>query len=132
MERATIKDVAKLAGVSKATVSHVVNNTRFVEDGTRQRVLHIIDQLGYQPSLIARSLTTNQTKTIGVIVSDVSNIFFGDVLHGIEDITRPAGYRIVVCDTGEMDAFSGYQPSASATLVSSCDKSFREVWIILY
>jgi len=102
MGRATIKDVAELAGVSKATVSHVVNNTRFVEDGTRQRVLQIIDQLGYQPSLIARSLTTNQTKTIGVIVSDVSNIFFGDVLHGIEDITRPAGYSIVVCNTDEI------------------------------
>ena len=102
MKRATINDVARRASVSKTTVSHVINNTRYVEGDTRQRVLDAIDAVGFQPSLIARSLTTNQTKTIGVIVSDVSNIFFGDVLHGIENITRPAGYSILVCNTDEI------------------------------
>lgn len=102
MRRATINDVAKQAGVSKATVSHVVNNTRFVEEETRQKVLRVIELLGYHPSIIARSLTTNRTETIGVIVSDVTNSFFGDVLHGMEEITRPAGYSLVVCNTDEI------------------------------
>ena len=102
MRRATITDVAKLAGVSKATVSHVINDTRFVEPATRQRVLEAIDELGYQPSLIARSLITNNTKTIGLIVSNISNVFFGEILNGIEEITRPAGYSIIICNTNEI------------------------------
>lgn len=102
MKRATITDVAEIAGVSKSTVSHVINNTRFVEDVTRSRVLKVVEELGYQPSLVARSLTTNRTETIGIIVSDVTNNFFGDVLHGIEDIVRPANYNLVVCNTDEI------------------------------
>lgn len=102
MRRATINDVAKRAGVSKSTVSHVVNGTRFVEGDTKQRVLQVIADLGYHPSLVARSLTTNRTGTIGVIVSDATNTFFGDVLRGIEDILQPANYSLVVCNTDEI------------------------------
>src|SRR5690242_13584862 len=98
MKRATINDVAKQAGVSKATVSHVVNHTRFVEEETKQRVLQVIAKLGYHPSLVARSLTTNRTGTIGVIVSDATNSFFGDMLRGIEDILQPVNYSLVVCN----------------------------------
>jgi LacI family transcriptional regulator len=97
----TISDVAASAKVSKATVSHVINNTRFVEEDTRNRVLHVIQELGYQPSQIARSLATNRTETIGIIVSDVTNNFFGDVLSGIEDFCRPYNYRLLVCNTAE-------------------------------
>ena len=86
MRRPTIKDVAKRAGVSKTTVSHVINNTRFVEEETRQRVLQAIAELGYRPSSAARSLTTNRTETIGVIISDASNYFFGEVLLGLDTI----------------------------------------------
>jgi len=102
MRRVTINDVAQKAGVSKSTVSHVINSTRFVEEETRARVLKVIEELGYQPSLVARSLTTNRTGTIGIIVSDVSNYFFGEVLHGIEDIVRPENYNLVVCNTDEI------------------------------
>lgn len=102
MKRATITDVAKLAGVSKSTVSHVINSTRFVEEETKQRVLGVIMDLGYHPSLAARSLTTNRTGTIGVIVSDASNSFFGDVLRGIEDILQPLNYSLMVCNTDEI------------------------------
>ncbi len=102
MKRATIKDVALKAGVSKATVSHVINNTRFVEEETKLRVLRVIEELSYHPSLIARSLTTNRTTTIGVIVSDVSNAFFGEVLRGIEDVIRPANYSLIACNTDEI------------------------------
>jgi LacI family transcriptional regulator len=100
-KRSTINDVAKKAGVSKATVSHVLNNTRFVEESTKNRVLLAIQEIGYRPSNVARSLTTNQTNTIGVVISDASNYFFGEILRGLEDILRPNGYGLVVCNTDE-------------------------------
>lgn len=102
MKRSTITDVARHAGVSKSTVSHVVNNTRFVEEATRERVLQAIAATGYRPSTVARSLTTNRTQIIGVIISDASNHFFGEVLRGLEDIFRPLGYGLVVCNTDEI------------------------------
>ena len=101
MKRATMKDVAQLAGVSKSTVSHVINETRFVETDTRAGVLKAIEELGYRPSAAARSLTTNRTGTIGVIVSDIANPFFGEVLRGIEDIMGPADYGLILCNTDE-------------------------------
>ena len=101
MKRPTIGDVAQRAGVSTTTVSHVINNTRFVEEETRQRVLQAIADLGYRPSIIARSLTTNRTQIIGVIVSDASNHFFAEMLQGIEDVVRPANYGLIVCNTAE-------------------------------
>ena len=93
MKRSTINDVAQKAGVSKATVSHVLNNTRFVEEPTKNRVLQAIQEIGYRPSNVARSLTTNQTNTIGVVISDASNYFFGEILRGLEDILRPQRVR---------------------------------------
>jgi DNA-binding LacI/PurR family transcriptional regulator len=95
-------DVAARAGVSKTTVSHVINNTRHVEEDTKQRVLQAIDELGYRPSAAARSLTTNRTETIGVIVSDSSNYFFAEVLRGIEDVLRLENYALLVCNTAEI------------------------------
>ena len=98
----TITDVARKAYVSKATVSHVLNNTRFVEDGTRQRVLQAVAELGYRPNALARSLTTRRTGTIGMIVSDASNHFFAELLRGAEDVLRPANYALIVCNTDEI------------------------------
>ena len=102
MKRPTMSDVAARAGVSKTTVSHVINETRFVEEETRQRVLQAVAELGYRPSVVARSLTTNRTETIGVIVSDSSNHFFAEVLRGIEDVLRPKNYTLLVCNTAEI------------------------------
>jgi len=102
MKRATINDVAKRAGVSKTTVSHVINSTRFVEEDTKQRVLRVISEIGYYPNLMARSLTTNRTGIIGLIVSDATNSFFGDVLRGVEDVLQPKNYSIVLCNTDEI------------------------------
>jgi len=102
MRQTTINDVAKKACVSKSTVSHVLNSTRFVEDKTRERVLQAIADLDYHPSLAARSLTTNRTGIIGVIVSDATNIFFGDLLRGVEDVLQPKNYSILVCNTDEI------------------------------
>jgi DNA-binding LacI/PurR family transcriptional regulator len=102
MKRPTINDVAERANVSKSTVSHVINNTRTVDEETKQRVLTVISELSYRPSLGARSLTTNRTGIIGVIVSDTTNTFFGDLLRGVEDILQPKNYSIIVCNTDEI------------------------------
>jgi LacI family transcriptional regulator len=104
MKQSTIKDVAQGAGVSTTTVSHVVNGTRFVEEPTRQRVLEAIARLDYHPSLAARSLITNSTKTVGVLVSNAANNFFGEILLGLEGVLRPAGYGLMLCNTDETPA----------------------------
>jgi DNA-binding LacI/PurR family transcriptional regulator len=101
MPRATIKDVALRAGVSTTTVSHVINDTRFVEEQTRQLVLDAIRHLNYRPSMIARSLTTNRTGTVGIIASDVTNYFFAEIIRGAEDVLGPSSYGLIVCNLDE-------------------------------
>jgi LacI family transcriptional regulator len=91
-----------MANVSKSTVSHVVNNTRYVEAETRQRVLSAIDTLAYRPSSVARSLTTKRTGTAGMIISDASNFFFSEMLRGVEDVLLPRSYSLTVCNTDEV------------------------------
>jgi DNA-binding LacI/PurR family transcriptional regulator len=100
--RPTIRDVAQRAGVSKTTVSHVINDTRYVEPQTRERVIEAIRALGYRPNVIARSLTTNRTQLVGVVVSDASNHFFAEVMRGIEDVLMPQNYALLVCNTAEV------------------------------
>jgi DNA-binding LacI/PurR family transcriptional regulator len=101
MPRATIKGVAQRAGVSTTRVSHVINSTRFVEEQTRQLVLDAIKDLHYRPSMIARSLTTNRTGTVGIIASDVTNLFFAEIIRGAEDVLGPANYGLIVCNLDE-------------------------------
>jgi LacI family transcriptional regulator len=101
MTRVRIKDVAKYAGVSTATVSHVINETRFVSEETRQRVLDAIESLNYQPSAIARGLVTNATQTIGLIVADITNPFFTAVARGVEDEINRHGYHTILSNTDE-------------------------------
>lgn len=101
MARVRIKDVAVRAGVSTATVSHVINDTRFVRDETRQRVLDAIAALNYMPSAIARGLATNSTQTIGLIISDIANPFFTAMARGVEDQINQHGYHTIFCNTDE-------------------------------
>lgn len=102
MKRVTMRDVAERAGVSKATVSHVINETRFVEESTKDRVQQAINELGYRPNVAARSLTTQQSKLVGYIVSDITNTFFAEIMRGIEDILMSKNYSIMVCNTNEI------------------------------
>ncbi len=102
MRRITMADVAARAGVSKATVSHVINETRFVEEATKNRVREAIDALGYRPNVAARSLTTQRTRIIGLIISDVTNTFFGELTRGIEDSLFANGYSLMLCNTNEV------------------------------
>ena len=97
----TIRDVAKLARVSTATVSHVLNNSRAVRPETRQQVLEAIKQLNYRPSAIARSLTMNVTRSIGVLVADITNPFFAAIVRGLESRLETHGYHLIVCNTDE-------------------------------
>lgn len=80
----TIREVAKLAKVSINTISHVINKTRFVSNSTHQKVLKAIDETGYHPNTIARSLRRKRTNTAGLVISNIANPFFPEVVRGIE------------------------------------------------
>jgi LacI family transcriptional regulator len=100
MLRPTIDDVARIAGVSKSTVSRVLSgNTNHMRDETRQRVEKVIGDLQYRPSSVARSLTSNRTYTVGLLISDVSNPFYPEVIHGVEDVALTHGYDVFLCNT---------------------------------
>ena len=92
----TIRDVAKIAKVSTSTVSHVVNDTRFVNPETREKVLHAMKKLDYRPNRVARSLRNRQTLTLGIIVPNSANPYFAEVLVGIERICFDLGYNIII------------------------------------
>src|ERR1700730_14563868 len=98
---ATVHDVARRAGVSTSTVSHVVNNTRFVSDQLRQRVQAAMRELNYTPNAAARMLTTKRAHTLGLIVSDIRNPFFASVARGVEDVAQEQGYTLVLCNSDE-------------------------------
>ncbi|MFB7509076.1 LacI family DNA-binding transcriptional regulator [Streptomyces broussonetiae] len=95
---ATMADVARSAGVSVATVSHVLNGTRPVLPHTRQAVLDAIDTLGYTPNTLARSLVTSRTRSIGLAVSAISNPYFTEILQGVEAAALEAGYSLLIAD----------------------------------
>jgi LacI family transcriptional regulator len=99
--RITIADVAREAGVSAQTVSRVVNDKGEISPATRQIVTDVIERLGYRPSAIARSLATNRTWTLGLVVPDIANPFFPEIVRGAEDAARQRGYTIFVCNTDE-------------------------------
>jgi LacI family purine nucleotide synthesis repressor len=97
---ATIKDVAKMAGVSTTTVSHVINKTRFVAEATQERVNQAVKSLNYAPSAVARSLKCNTTRTIGMLVTQSTNPFFAEVVDGVESYCYRQGYTLILCNTG--------------------------------
>lgn len=96
---ATIKDVAKLAGVSTTTVSHVINETRHVAEDTKKIVLKAIKELHYSPSAVARSLKVNTTKSIGMIVTTSEAPYFAEIIHAVEDHCYRQGYSLFLCNT---------------------------------
>ncbi|EKY3204518.1 ribose operon transcriptional repressor RbsR [Cronobacter dublinensis] len=96
---ATMKDVARLAGVSTSTVSHVINKDRFVSDAIRVRVEDAVRTLNYAPSALARSLKLNQTRTIGMLITASSNPFYSELVRGVERSCFESGYSLVLCNT---------------------------------
>ncbi|MDQ0196971.1 catabolite control protein A [Neobacillus ginsengisoli] len=97
----TIYDVAREANVSMATVSRVVNGNPNVKPVTRKKVLEVIDRLGYRPNAVARGLASKKTTTVGVIIPDISNIFFAELARGIEDIATMYKYNIILSNSDQ-------------------------------
>lgn len=97
----TINDIAKEAKVSHATISRVLNNSGYVKDETRKRVQKIMKELNYTPSAIARSLSRSKTNTIGVIIPDINNPFFGEIIKGITQIADEHNLNIILCDSDD-------------------------------
>jgi len=99
----TIEDVAKRAEVSKSTVSHVINNTRYVSPELTEKVKKAMEELGYHsPNAIARGLKTQKTFTIGLIVSDITNLFSPYMARGLEGIASEKDYNVIVSNTDEL------------------------------
>ncbi len=94
-------DVARLAGVSRATVSAVVNGNKYVSDDLRERVERAIAQLGYRPDGIARSLKSSRTATIGLVIPSIESHFWAPVVRGAEAVLAESGYRLVLANTDE-------------------------------
>jgi len=99
--KVTISDVARLAGVSTATVSHTINNTRYVSGETKEKVYKAIAELGYTPDASARSFRTGKKKTVGFIVPDISNKFFGTMIESVENHLSAHGYHLIISNTKE-------------------------------
>lgn len=97
----TIHDVAKKAGVAPITVSRVVNNSGYVSDTVRAKVNSAIDELGYVPNIIARSLRSKRTNTIALVVTDITNPFFNILVRGVEDAAFEVGFNVIICNTDE-------------------------------
>ena len=100
-EHSTISDVAKTAGVSTATVSRVIAKNGYVSDKTKKKVQEAIEKLRYQPSLIAQSLRKQNTRVIGLIVTDIQNPFYPELVRGIEDEVQKRGYSLILCNSSE-------------------------------
>jgi LacI family transcriptional regulator len=99
---ATIRDVAKLAGVSVATVSRVLNKNGYVHETTKKKVEEAITQLSYRPNEIARTLYKKNSRLIGLIIPDITNPFFTELARAVEDTAHLYGYTVVLCNTDEI------------------------------
>ncbi len=107
-KKATMKDVAELAGVSITSVSHVINKTRRVEDRTESAVLEAIEQLHYTPNILAQSLKGKRTRTIGVIIADIREDFFAEVVKSVEFSAAEKEYSVILCDSEESVAMERF------------------------
>ncbi len=99
MKKYSMKDIAKLSGVSVATVSRVINNNGRFSEKTRKKVEKVIEETEYQPNFSAKSLRMNKSHSIGIIVPDITNYFFAEVVQKIEEILFEAGYSTIICNT---------------------------------
>ncbi len=98
--RPTIYDVARLAGVSTATVSRSLNGTGQIAEATQRSIAEAIRQLGYRPNTLARSLVTKSTQTIALLLPDITNPFYASLMSGIQERTLEQGYTMLLCATG--------------------------------
>jgi LacI family transcriptional regulator len=97
----TIEDVAREAGVSRATVSRVLGEYGYASVAARQQVLDAVTRIGYRPNTLARSMITGSTQTIGLVVADIENPFFARAARGVSDVTKAAGFEVIVANSDE-------------------------------
>lgn len=97
----TIGDVAKRAGVSPMTVSRVINKSGYISSETREKVERAIEELGYVPNALARSLRFKKTKTLALVLTDITNPFFTTIARGVEDAASEQGFTVMFCNTDE-------------------------------
>jgi LacI family transcriptional regulator len=124
----TIKDVARLAKVAVGTVSRVVNRHPSVDPATRQRVARVMTSLGYEPSVIAQSMRTLVTRTVGVVVPDISNPNWAWILQSASQELQPRGYTVVVASTGgkrpvELGALAAFSRRRTDALMLALDSA---------
>jgi DNA-binding LacI/PurR family transcriptional regulator len=106
----TIKDIARMAGVSKSTVSRALNKNLYVKERTRRRIIEIAEKLNYRPNAIAKGLALKSTHTIGVVVPDIMISFFSEIIQGIEDIASEEKYNLIL-------GISGYDADKEAQCI---------------
>ena len=108
--KVTISDIARLANVSKTTVSRVINNKpEGVGQETKNKICRIIEEYEFQPSMIARGLVTKKTKSLGLIIPDITNPFFPQLVRGVEDFANKSGYHLFLCNSDRsIDKEKGY------------------------
>jgi LacI family transcriptional regulator len=109
---ATIMDVAKVAGVSKATVSKYLNGTHYVSADTKQRIASAISELGYAPNKFAQGLSLRRSQTIGLIVANIANPFYAELIRGAEEVAALRGYTLLLASTDG-------EPKREATIVGA-------------
>ena len=112
-KKISIKEIAELSGVSVATVSRVINNNGRFSEETRKKVLDIIEKYDYTTNMAAKSLRVSKSNTIGVIVPDINNLFFAELVLEIENFFFKHGYSVFICNTGqnegqEMEYFKSF------------------------
>lgn len=100
----TVLDVAKRAGVAPITVSRVINNSGYISQATRERVEAAVKELGYVPNNLARGLRSKRTKTLALVVTDITNPYFTLMARGVEDAAGASNYTVVYCNTDESEA----------------------------
>lgn len=116
---ATLKDVAKEAGLTVTTVSRVLNNRGYISDNARQRVAEAMKKLNYQPNELARSLQNKKTKTIGVIVPQIRHPYFAEMISHLENQAYKKGYKILLCNScGDHNRMQGYVEMCTSNRVS--------------
>src|ERR687895_1758794 len=101
MHATTMKRIAAELGVSVTTVSKVLNDQPDIGEATRARVLARVQELGYRPNAVARSLSLRRTHTLGVVIPDLMHSFFVEVVSGIESVVSDRGYGLLLCSSGE-------------------------------
>jgi LacI family transcriptional regulator len=97
----TLADIALELGVSQMTVSRAINNQPLINAETRERVLAAARRMNYQPNQHARSLATNRSYLIGIVIPDLKNLYFVEVIHAVETVARQAGFQLLICNTNE-------------------------------